>query len=60
MDIGSKAVPCPRCGGDKRYHDRSFASDYSYVKFWWECDCGASGDDLFDLVWFDTDVDEEG
>ena len=53
-------IPCPECGGVKQYYDNDFASDWSYAKFYWLCsDCDTSGIDLFDLRYFDTDIDEE-
>lgn len=53
-------IPCPKCGGVKQYYDNSFASDWSYAKFYWLCsECDTSGIDLFDLRYFDTDIDEE-
>lgn len=53
------APDCPECGGPKRYYDKGFASDMSYAKLWWKCECGAGGCDLFGLTYFDTDMDEE-
>lgn len=53
-------IPCPKCGGAKQYHDRGFASDWSYAKFHWTCDdYNESGVDLFSIDYFDTDLDEE-
>lgn len=59
MEIGNKRIPCPKCGGEKSYYDHSFASDFSFVKFAWNCECGTSGEDLFGFEYIATDIDQE-